>query len=182
MFLSADAAYVSKLIDAGLANGEGRIYAYGRLALIAAKTSPVGVDADLKDLRTALNGGHIKHFAIANPDFAPYGRGARQVLVHAGLWNTVQSLLVIGENVAQTAQFALTSAAQGGLVSYSLALAPNVAARTKHALMPASWHKPVEHHMVLLKNSSKEAQAFYKFITSKPAQEILSRFGFSAAD
>jgi molybdate transport system substrate-binding protein len=182
LFLSADTSYVSALIDAGLTKDKGQIYAYGRLALIATRNSKLMVDRSLEGLKTALVSGGLKRFAIANPQFAPYGRAAMQVLKITGLWQDIQPLLVFGENIAQTAQFAISSAAQGGLVSYSLALAPAVAAKTKQALVPASWHQPLKHQMVLLKNASHEAMDFYKFMRSDTAQDILARNGFSAVN
>ncbi len=179
LFLSADTSYVSALIDKGLTKDRGEIYAYGRIAFITAKISKVGADSKLDGLRSALVSGRIKRFAIANPEHAPYGRAARQILEKAGLWKQVRPLLVVGENVSQTAQFAMSSAAQGGLVSYSLALAPVVATKTKQALVPSSWHQPLKHQMVLLKNATRKTVDFYKFMRSPQAQEILMRNGFS---
>ncbi len=179
LFLSADTAYISALIDKGLTKDNGHIYAYGRLALIAAKNSALDVDTNFKDLEAAMGTGRLKHFAIANPQHAPYGRAARQALMHAGIWDKIQPSLVFGENVAQTAQFAISSAAQGGLVSYSLALAPAIKAKTKQALVPITWHQPLKHHMVLFKNANPQAVAFYQFMRSVPAQKILARHGFS---
>ena len=181
VFLSADTAYVSALIDKGLTKDKGHIYAYGRLALIAAKNSKLEVDSKFVGLVSALKSGQLKHFAIANPQHAPYGRAAQQALEHAGIWQKLQPSLVFGENIAQTAQFATSSAAQGGLISYSLALAPPIALKTKQALVPAAWHQSLKHHMVLLKNASRQAVAFYEFMRSPPAQEILARHGFSPA-
>ena len=179
MFLSADSSYVSTLIDAGLTKGKGDIYAYGRLALIAPKSTGLKVDSGLSGLKAALGSGRLKHFAIANPEFAPYGRAARQVLKHTGIWKEIQPFLVFGDNIAQTARFAISSAAQGGLVSYSLALAPAIAQKTQQALIPATWHQPLAHHMVLLKKAGRETAAFYKFMRSDAARAILVRYGFS---
>ena len=179
LFLSADTSFVSTLVKKGLTENAGDIYAYGRLALITAKNSTIDVDTKLVGLKSALVSGRIKRFAIANPQFAPYGRAARQVLEKAAIWTEIQPLLVIGENVSQTGQFAISAAAQGGLVSYSLALAPVVAAKTNWALIPASWHQPLEHSMVLLKGAAKQTVDFYQFMRSPQAQEILARNGFS---
>ena len=179
MFLSAATSYVTALTGKDLTKDKGEIYAYGRLALIASKKSRLEVDTNLTGLKAALASGRLKRFAIANPEHAPYGRAARQVLKSAGIWKEIQPFLVFGENIAQTAQFALSSAAQGGLVSYSLAMTPVVAAKTKQALVPATWHQPLEHHMVLLKNASKEVIAFYQFMRTPEAQAILATYGFS---
>ena len=59
-------------------------------------------------------------FAIANPELAPYGRAAREALQRLGLWDTAQSKLVLGENVAQATQFVTSGAAQAGLTALSL--------------------------------------------------------------
>jgi len=179
LFLSADTSYVSALIDKGLTKDKGLIYAYGRIALITARNSGVEVDTDFAGIRATLASGRLKRFAIANPEHAPYGRADRQVLEKTGLWENIQPRLIFGENVSQTAQFAISSAAQGGLVSYSLALAPVVAAKTNQVVIPASWHQPLKHHMVLLKGAARETVDFYNFMRSPQAQEILARSGFS---
>lgn len=181
LFLSADTSYVATLVRAGRAQDEGLIYAYGRLALIVANHSRVSADDQLKGLKSALEAGYIKHFAIANPQHAPYGRAARQVLGKAGILEKIRPFLIYGENIAQTAQFAISSAAQGGLVSHSLGLAPAIKSKTRQALVPASWHQPLVHHMVLLKNASPQALRFYQFMSSSEAQSILARHGFSPA-
>ena len=56
----------------------------------------------------------MKHVSIANPETAPYGRAARETLQKDGLWDQVQPLLVIGENVGQAATFVSTGAAEVG--------------------------------------------------------------------
>ena len=74
-------------------------------------TAQLHSDGTLADLGDALVDGRLEHLAIANPETAPYGRAARQVLEHLGLWHKVQATLVIGENVAQAAQFAVSGTA-----------------------------------------------------------------------
>lgn len=126
----------------------------------------------------ALEGGHITRFAIANPEHAPYGVAARQVLQAAGLWEKIQPYLVLGENVSQAAQFALSGSTQGGIIAYSLALAPQVSARGRFELIPEQWHRSLRQHMVLLKGAGETAQMFYTFMQSPPVREILKQYGF----
>jgi molybdate transport system substrate-binding protein len=178
MFLSADEAYVFRLADAGLTDGRGALYAIGRIALIAPQASPLRIDGGLAGLREALAEGRIGRFAIANPEHAPYGRAAEQALRHAGLWEAVRPFLVLGENVAQAAQFATAGAAQGGIIAYSLALAPDVARLGRHALLPADWHAPLNQRMVLLRRAGPRARAFYDFMQTRPAREVFIRYGF----
>ena len=45
----------------------------------------------------------------------------------AGLWEQVQPLLVIGENIGQTATFVSTGAAEVGFIAKSLAISKDIA-------------------------------------------------------
>ena len=50
---------------------------------------------------------------------------------------------MLGENVSQAAQFALSGNAEGGIIAYSLALAPEVRSHGDFALIPRDWHEPL---------------------------------------
>lgn len=178
MFLSADEAFVFRLADEGRTLDEGRLYAVGRVVLFAPHGSPLRVDEGLEGLRTALAEGKIGRFAIANPEHAPYGRAAEEVLRHAGLWEKVGPHLVFGENVSQAAQFAASGSAQGGIFAYSLALAPELAKLGAYALVPESWHEPLNQRMVLIEGAGETARAFYDFVQTERAREIFVRYGF----
>ena len=178
LFLSADEAFVERLAATGLTRDEGELYAIGRIVLFAPHGSPLAVDAGLDGLRTALAQGHLTRFAIANPEHAPYGRAAEQALRSQGLWDTVRPALVLGENAAQATQFASTGNTEGGIIPYSLALAPAVAELGSYALLPAEWHAPLHQRMVLLRNAGATATAFYEFMQRPAARTIFKRYGF----
>lgn len=178
MFLSADETLVADLAAAGLTASEGDLYAVGRIVLIVPRGSPLKADGTLADLRTALAAGRVQKFAIANPEHAPYGRRAEDALRHAGLWDAIEDKLVLGENVAQAAQFALSGGAEGGIVAYSLALAPDLAERAGYALIPEDRHEPLRQRMVLLKGAGATARLFYDFVKSPEGRDILKGYGF----
>ena len=178
LFLSADEAFVFDLHRDGFTRDEGELYAVGRLVLIAPHGSPLAVDADLADLEAALADGRISRFAIANPDHAPYGRAAREALISRGLWDAVEPRLVLGENVSQAAQFATSGNAEGGIVAYSLALAPEVAARGEWALLPEDWHEPLRQRMALMPHAGPTAEAFFAYVQEPAARAIFRRYGF----
>src|SRR5262245_15335488 len=101
-FFSADAQYPRLLAEAGLADkGSVFLYAIGRIVLWVPKTSSIAVERGL----SVLADRSVRHVAIANPKHAPYGRAAEAALRAAGVYDAVQSKLVFGENIAQTAQF-----------------------------------------------------------------------------
>lgn len=179
LYMSADEAFVFKLADAGKTVDRGRLYALGRIGIIVPHGSSLKADGEFKDLAAALKDGRLQKFAIANPEHAPYGARAKEALQHAGLWDAIQPKLVLGENIAQTAQFATSGSTQGGVIALSLAKAPEVAKLGQFALIPESWHDPLRQRMVLVKGAPPEAKAFYDYISTPAAQTIMSRYGFS---
>jgi len=178
VFLSADEGYVRKLAAAGRTEGDGALYATGRIGLFAPEGSSVKADGQLADLAAALKDGRLRKLAIANPGHAPYGRAAVEALQHAGLWEAIQPRLVMGENIAQTTQFATSGSAQGGIISLSLALTPQVKSAGTFALIPADWHQPLRQRAVLLKGASTTARAFYDFLQTPEARTVFKRYGF----
>lgn len=179
MFLSADEDFVFRLAAQGFAADRGVPYAEGRLVLFAPQGSPLELDGEWADLARALADGRIRRFAIANPEHAPYGRAAREALIARGLWEAVRPRLVLGENVSQAARFAVSGSAQGGLFAYSLALAPALAGRGRHLLVPAAWHRPLRQRMVLTRGAGETARRFFAFVQGEPARAILARYGFT---
>lgn len=178
LFLSADEAYVRALSEQSLTLDSGRVYALGRVAAIVPKNSSIKLTQDLSGFSTAIDDGRLQHFAIANPDHAPYGKAAREALKASGLWQAIEPFLVKGENASQAMQFAVSGSSQGGIVAYALALTPSIASISEVMLIDQSWHEPISQRMVLLKGSGEVARLFYEFIGSPGAREILKAYGY----
>ena len=179
LFMSADEVFVFKLAAANKTIDQGKLYALGRIGLMVPKGSLIKADSQLEGLASALQSGKIKRFAIANPAHAPYGMRAKEALQHAGLWPQVEPLLVLGENVSQAAQFATSGSTQGGIIAYSLALAPQVARLGDFALIPENWHTPLAQRMVLMRDAPEGARAFYEYLSTPAAQNIMMKYGFT---
>jgi molybdate transport system substrate-binding protein len=178
IYMAADESYVARLAAEGLTRDEGTLYALGRIVMIVPHGSALKADGSLESLRTALAAGAVSHFAIANPDHAPYGLRAKEALQHAGLWEALAPKLVLGENVSQAAQFATSGDAQGGIIAYSLALSKEVSALGDYELIAADWHEPLNQRMVLLKSAGPLAQAFYSYVNAPSARAIMRKYGF----
>lgn len=178
VFFSANEDFVTDLARDGFMRDAGELYAVGRIVLIVPKGSPLKADGKLQDLKAALADGRLKKFAIANPEHAPYGARAEEALRHAGMWEAIKDKLVLGENVAQTAQFATSGNTQGGIIAYSLALSPKVSALGTYELIPAEMHKPLRQSMGLVKSAGPTAEAFYEFAKSPEARAIFRKYGF----
>jgi molybdate transport system substrate-binding protein len=180
VFLSADASYADALVAEQRTQGDGVVYAVGHLALFVPNGSPVRADAELRGVAASLADGRLGKLAIANPEHAPYGRAAREVLMRHGLWDAIGPHLVLGENVSQAAQFAVTGGAQAAIVAYSLLRAPGMNERGRGVILPAADYAPLVQKMVLLTRAGETARAFYDFVQSAAARAIFARYGFDA--
>jgi molybdate transport system substrate-binding protein len=178
VFLSADEALVFRLHAGGHARDDGALYAIGRIALFTPPGSPIRAEAGMEGIGEALAAGRITRFAIANPEHAPYGRAAMEALRASGLWEAIRPRLALGENVSQAAQFAVAGGSQGGIVAYSLVLAPPLQARGRSALLPEALHAPLRQRMVLTRRAGPVAERFFAHLQQPAAREILRRHGF----
>lgn len=179
VYFSADEKYVLKLFRDGLTRDQGALYGIGRVVIIAPHNSTLAVDGRLDGLRAMLKQDQITRFAIANPDHAPYGRSAEELLKYYGLWGEIDQHLIVGENISQAAQFATSSSVQGGIIAYSLALSPKVSALGNFALIPEESHSELRQRMVLLKNAGPIAEQFYTFVQRGDVRAIFRKFGFT---
>ena len=180
VFLSADESYVRGLVDSGFGVDRGAVYALGRLVLIAPQTGTVSIEAGLPGLAAAIETKAIDRIAIANPNHAPYGVAAKQALAAVGLWDATRNIRVIGENVAQATQFALSGPKHVGLVAASMIETPALKGMIRFQSIAADLHDPIRHRMLLLDSNASVAVAFYDFMSSNEAAQILKAYGFSA--
>ncbi len=178
LFLSADEAFVDQLARAGRTRDAGVLYAIGRIVLFAPPASPLVPSEGFEGLARLVERGQVPRFAIANPAHAPYGRAAEQALRKRGLWEGLRPALVLGENVSQAAQFATTGNAVGGIIAYSLVLAPAMQARGRYFLIPAEDHAPLRQRMVRLAQAGPVAEQFYRYMQEPAARATLAQYGF----
>jgi molybdate transport system substrate-binding protein len=178
LFLSADVGYVDKLIAAGSADkGSKFVYGIGRIVLWAPNDSKLDVAS--QGLKSLLDPG-VKKIAIANPEHAPYGRAAEAALKSAGLWDAVQPRLVLGENIAQTAQFVQSGAVDAGIIALSLAMSPSMKDSGRYYEIPQADYPRLEQAGVILSwaRDRSAADAFHEFVAGPEARQILSKYGF----
>ncbi|MGD1082585.1 MAG: molybdate ABC transporter substrate-binding protein [Candidatus Sulfotelmatobacter sp.] len=179
LFFSADMDYPRQLIAAGTADGASLYqYAVGRLVLWVPADSPLDLEHKGMDV---LFDSSVKKIAIANPQHAPYGRAAVAALKHAGVYDRVADRLVLGENVAQAAQFVESGNAQAGLVALAHAVAPAMRGKGKYWEIPADAYPPLAQGVVLLSHSQhkREAAEFLRYIKTKEAVQLFWRYGFT---
>ena len=174
LFLAADRERPQRLEEAGLVPGPRAAYAFGRLAMWAPQA---------EDLRTLTQGGipdGLRHFAIANPDLAPYGRAAVQALQGMELWGALQDRLVRGENIAQCLHFIDSGGAAAGLVALS-----QVQDRGRGEAgwweVPSILHDPIEQQVVVV-SGHPQARPFFNFLLGSTAQALIREAGYGLPD
>lgn len=178
MLLSADERYITQLQQAGFTQGDRVQYAVGRLALAAPNHSPLTLDTELEGVKKLLAEGKLSRFAIANPDHAPYGERAREALKKLGLWDELQSKLILGENASQAAQFAVSGSTQGGIIPLSLAMAPQFKTLGHYVPLPASLHGPLNQDMALMPKAGTTTKQFFIYLQSAAARDVFAKYGF----
>ncbi|MDO8745033.1 MAG: molybdate ABC transporter substrate-binding protein [Candidatus Brocadiaceae bacterium] len=177
IFFSADASYPSRLEEEGFAvKGQRQLYAIGKIVLWIPKKSALDPQ---KGLNVVLEP-ELKKLAISNPKHAPYGRAAEESLRYYGLLDKVQSKLVFGENISQTAQFVQTGSADAGIIAVSLAVSPSMAESGSYWVIPTESYSRLEQvYTVLQRGKGKSSvKTFLEFVQGKKGEKILSDFGF----
>jgi molybdate transport system substrate-binding protein len=182
VFFSADMDYPKQLIAGGQAESATLYrYAVGRLVLWVPKDSPL--DVEHKGIDVLLDPS-VKKISLGNPQHAPYGRAAAAALKHYGLYEKLSDRLVLGENVAQAAQFVESGNAQAGFVALAHAIAPTMQGKGKYWLVPAEAYLPLDQGAVVISRSphQQDAVAFLEYVKTAEAVAVLQRYGFSLPD
>lgn len=174
LYFSADIAYPRLLEKDGFAASPTQRYAIGRIVLWSQTRDASKMTlADLADPS-------IRKIAIANPKHAPYGKRAEEALRAAGLWEKVQDRLVMGENIAQTAQFVQSGNADIGIIALALALNKELAAKGLYAMIDDKLHEPLDQGFIITKRAAGNALAkqFADYMGSVEARRIMVHYGF----
>lgn len=172
VFLSADSETPARLALQGVLVADTVApFARGILVLYAPADASVRVTT-LAQLRAP----GVQRIALANPDHAPFGRAAREVLTRAGLWDSLTPRLVMAENVREAFEFARTGNADVAFTARSVTIG---AAGSATPLDP-SLYAPLDESLGVMEDSShpREARAFARFVHSASARAILTAHGF----
>jgi molybdate transport system substrate-binding protein len=178
VFLSADVAYPRKLAEQSLVADDVFLYAVGRIVVWVPKGSLLPVEQRGMD---ALREPAARRIAIANPQHAPYGRAAEAAMKSLGVYDVLEDKLVLGENIAQTAQFVQSGAADAGIIALALALAPAMKEQGSYWEVPLEAYPRMEQGGALLKNAKDPelARRFRDYLLGTEGKAMLKRYGFS---
>jgi molybdate transport system substrate-binding protein len=172
LFAAANISFIEELERKGLVLPDTKaLYARGRITLWTRADNPLNLNR-VEDLARP----DVKRIAIANPEHAPYGVAAREALQATGIWNAVESKIVLGENVRQALQYAETGNADAAITALSLSTQSN----GHWTLIPEELHRPLDQAMTVIKGALHEQQArqFAAFINGDRGRATMRRYGF----
>jgi molybdate transport system substrate-binding protein len=182
VFLSADTARPQRLESQGLiVPGSRFTYAVGSVVLWSPHAG--AVDGGAK----ALTAGHYRFIGVAQPNNAPYGAAAQQVLTALGLWSRLNEdkKIVLGENITQTWQFAASGNVDMAFVALSQVIGPDGKISGSYWLPPQSMYAPIKQDAVVIKSTPNQAAAlaFTHWLRTAPAAAMIIRAaGYHVAD
>ena len=178
LLLAADQARPELLEQQGIAvRGTRFTYASGRLSLWSA--DPAAFDGDGA---AWLRRGGFRRLAIANPDLAPYGVAARQVLESLGVHEAVAGRLVFGENVGQVHAMVATGNAEAGLVARAYVASPRNREPGSRWDVPADLHAPIRQDAVLLMRAEDNSAArdLLAFLRREDVRQVIADYGYGS--
>lgn len=182
VLLSADATRPADLEREGV-GGTRFTYAIGRLALWSTDAQRIAGG----DGTAALAAVDYRALAIADPQLAPYGLAAKQTLARLGLWDAVQSRLVLGKNIGQTHALVATGNAELGFVALAALKTKRdngAAAAGSMWIVPAEMHDAVRQDAILLASAADKpaAKAFLDYLRNREARDLITAFGYAVPE
>lgn len=176
VFLSADADRPDKLERQSLVVPGSRFtYAVGQLLLWSRVPSLAG-----KSCIDSLQHLGDAKLAIANPLLAPYGLAAKQFLEKYELWETVKANIVVGQNIAQTIQYAASGNARFALVAKAqMGALKDIETTCAESISPLD-HDAILQQAVQLKSAANAelATRFLDFLRGSESHAIISAHGY----
>ncbi len=178
VFASASQDHMDLLAEKNMIeNSSRKDFAANALVMVVPAKNGAKTPKSLKDLVA----GSVEKIAIGNPESAPVGKYTKQAMEDAGVWDGLESKVILAENVKQVLTYVETGEVDAGFVYMT------DAESGRKDLYEITYTVPVNESIsypIAVVNSSKEkekAQEFVDFITGTRGQEILAEYGFSAA-
>jgi molybdate transport system substrate-binding protein len=157
-----------KLFDASTR----RNFAANGLVLIEPATGSANIKT-LHDLDTPA----VKRIAVGKIATVPAGHYTQEVLENAGLWSILGSKFVQADSVRQVLDYVSRGEVEAGFVYRTDAM---LAGNKVHIALTPESHTPVTYPIAVVSDSKNKALAtdFLNFLSTPPAQSVLSRYGF----
>lgn len=176
VFMSANMKFPQSLYDKKSAITEPVVYAQGEIAYLSVK--PIDFTKGI----ALVTDPAITKIAVANPETAPYGKAAIEAMKKGGVYEAAKEKFVYAESISQVVTYAVTAADVGFVAKSSLYSSKMVIYKegVNWASVDPKLYTPIKQGIVILKNgaNNSEYKAFYDFILSQKAKDILKKYGY----
>jgi molybdate transport system substrate-binding protein len=172
IFLSANDKWLDFVVKDGKADVKNKgVFAYNKLVFSGKKGASIKSLADLTVLQ---------RIAIGTPANVPAGQYAEQAMRAAGVYEELQKAnkLVMAQDVRQALLYADRGEVDGAFVYQTDAMLAKEAVVL--LVVPDDLYDRVSYPMIITTagEAKAEVKAFYSYLVSPEAQEILKKFGF----
>jgi|SRR5690554_190229 len=171
VFISANMMYPQRLVENKKTIGKTKVYAHGKLVMWTLKD---GIELNYETLKSPT----IKHIAVANPETAPYGKAALEVLKQLPYFDSIVHKFVYGESISQTNQFIVTTSAEVGFTALSVVLSPEINGKGRWIEVDTALYSPIQQGAVIIDTQNSASQKFLDFLSSSEARKILAAYGY----
>lgn len=175
LYISASKKHMDALNEAGFIVTDTRKDLLGNVLTLIVSSEKAD---DITEL-ASLNTDAVSSIAIGTPESVPAGDYAKQALEAAGIWDSIQTKLVLAKDVKQVLEYVNTGNVDCGLVYASDALMLETGEVVTD--IPEESHSPIIYPAAILTAASQPeaAQAFYDFLSSDAAASIFEKYGFT---
>lgn len=173
IYVSASKAWMDYMQEAGMVDAQQVTSPWGNeLVVAAAKSSPLELAA-----WSELGSTKVETILIGDPSIAPFGRYAKQALLHTALWEQAKRKVITKKHITLLADsLAVADAATVGIL-----FASNTTDRHRVLYrVDKSWHTPIRYFAAPLKRSANKPMVieWLRFMQSEQAQGIFKAHGF----
>ncbi len=172
LFVSAGVKQFEALSSANLVRDAVNLLD-NQLVAIASEEAAASI-TKLEDLPAA----ELRVIAIGDPEVVPAGSYAREALLGAGIWEDLESKLVLAKDVRQVTTYVETGNAEIGFVYKTDALGSDRAV-VAFEVAP-ELHAPIRYPAGIVTHTkqSEEAERFLTYLQGEAASAVFETYGF----
>jgi molybdate transport system substrate-binding protein len=178
LYITANKKYIDLLIDREVHVIQYKPYLIGEIGMFIPNESQLFEKTSIDSVINALMFSNYRKIAIANPEHAPYGIAAIEVLHNAGIWALESIRVILADSVSLVIPYALSGNVDMAIIPYSFMLQDDMNQKGKYLAIPESYHTPLIQYLVELNNKNTYTQAFKYFLDNEISRDILKKYGY----
>lgn len=177
VFLSANEKYPNYLQSKLKIKEEVFTFAYGSIVFLMS----LEIGNEQLSWVSFVKKKETQKIVIPNPELAPYGIAANEVLEKKEIQEILNHKMVFAENVSQTNQFIKSGVVDGGFTSLSSVRSGKFDDAYSIVSISDTLYNPIVNTLLITsknKEQQEKAQKFKAFLQSLKAKRILEKYGF----